>query len=169
MTLETSPPARGTRLPHTLVPPASGLFDPKREYDACGVGFIATSRASPRTPDLKDALYISRTSSIAARWGADPIAGDGAGILIQIPTRSSPRNARLKIKLPKPSHYAWASCSCRRTSACARTASAVTRIIREEASIPGAGARAGRQLCLSEMVRRWSRCTGRSSSGRPRR
>ena len=50
-------------------PEASGLFDPKREYDACGVGFIADLKGGASHRLIKDALAFSRTSSTAVRSG----------------------------------------------------------------------------------------------------
>ena len=90
-----------------LVPEASGLFDPKREYDACGVGFIADLKGGKSHQIVKDALYILENLEHRGAVGADPIAGDGAGILIQIPHAFLAEEcAQLKIKLPKPGHYA---------------------------------------------------------------
>src|SRR5215467_14579252 len=89
------------------LPPPSGLFDPKREYDACGVGFIADLRGGASHDLIKDALYILENLEHRGAVGADPIAGDGAGILMQIPHAFFEAEcARLKIKLPKPGHYA---------------------------------------------------------------
>ncbi|HSR81323.1 MAG TPA: glutamate synthase large subunit [Hyphomicrobiaceae bacterium] len=90
-----------------LAPQRGGLFDPKREYDACGVGFIADLRGGASHDIIKDALYILENLEHRGAVGADPIAGDGAGILIQIPHAFLEAEcARLKIKLPKPGHYA---------------------------------------------------------------
>jgi glutamate synthase domain-containing protein 2/glutamate synthase domain-containing protein 1/glutamate synthase domain-containing protein 3 len=90
-----------------LAPRRGGLFDPKREYDACGVGFIADLRGGASHDIIKDALYILENLEHRGAVGADPIAGDGAGILIQIPHAFLEAEcARLKIKLPKPGHYA---------------------------------------------------------------
>jgi glutamate synthase (NADPH) large chain len=88
-------------------PHPQGLFDPKREYDACGVGFIADLRGGASHDIIKDALYILENLEHRGAVGADPIAGDGGGILIQIPHAFLEAEcARLKIKLPKPGHYA---------------------------------------------------------------
>src|SRR5438045_252149 len=108
MTLE-SKSTSSARQPNSahLVPEASGLFDPKREYDACGVGFIANLKGATSHQILKDALYILENLEHRGAVGADPIAGDGAGILIQIPHAFLAEEcASLEIKLPKPGHYA---------------------------------------------------------------
>ena len=69
-------PAAGARL----------FLDPKRgEHDACGVGFVADLKGRQpydrqgRRPDPRE-LPTHRGAA-----GADPLAGDGAGILVQIP------------------------------------------------------------------------------------
>src|SRR5262245_66365300 len=88
-------------------PRASGLFDPSREYDACGVGFIADLKGAKSHRLIKDALAILENLEHRGAVGADPIAGDGAGILIQIPHAFLEEEcARLKFRLPKPGHYA---------------------------------------------------------------
>ena len=88
-------------------PGPQGLFDPKREYDACGVGFIADLKGGKSHKLVEDALAILCNVEHRGAVGADPIAGDGAGILIQIPHDFLAEEcAKLKIKLPKPGHYA---------------------------------------------------------------
>ena len=85
----------------------SGLFDPRREYDACGVGFIANLKGGKTHKLIEDALCILQNLEHRGAVGADPIAGDGAGILIQIPHAFLEAEcARLKFKLPPPGHYA---------------------------------------------------------------
>ena len=66
-------------------PEAQGLFDPKREFDACGVGFIADLKARGPHQLVADALAILENLEHRGAVGADPTSGDGAGILIQIP------------------------------------------------------------------------------------
>jgi glutamate synthase (NADPH) large chain len=90
-----------------VCPEPSGLFDPRREYDACGVGFIADLKGGKSHTIIKDALYILENLEHRGAVGADPLAGDGAGILIQIPHEFLSEDcAKLKIKLPKPGRYA---------------------------------------------------------------
>ena len=139
-----------------LVPPASGLFDPKREFDACGVGFIANLKGVTSHQILKDALYILENLEHRGAVGADPIAGDGAGILIQIPHAFLAEEcAGLKIKLPKPGHYAVGQLFMPQDERLrAHCENVWTRIIREEGleflgwrSVPVDNS------CLSEMVK----------------
>jgi len=88
-------------------PEAAGLFDPKREHDACGVGFIADMKGRKSHRIVADALEILSNLEHRGAVGADPIAGDGAGILIQIPhVFLTEETGALGFKLPEPGHYA---------------------------------------------------------------
>jgi glutamate synthase (NADPH/NADH) large chain len=88
-------------------PPAQGLYDPKREHDACGVGFVADLKARPSHQIIKHGLQILENLTHRGAVGADPLAGDGAGILVQIPHAFLKEvTAPLRIKLPEPGHYA---------------------------------------------------------------
>jgi glutamate synthase (NADPH/NADH) large chain len=93
--------------PAEAIPEAAGLFDPKREIDACGVGFIADLRGRSSHKIISDALEILENLEHRGAVGADPLMGDGAGLLLQIPdTFLREECAKLKITLPKPGHYA---------------------------------------------------------------
>jgi glutamate synthase (NADPH/NADH) large chain len=90
-----------------IFPAGRGLFDPRREHDACGVGFIANLKGGKNHKLIEDALCILQNLEHRGAVGADPIAGDGAGILIQIPHAFLEAEAqKLKFKLPKQGHYA---------------------------------------------------------------
>ena len=56
-----------------------------REHDACGVGFIAHIKGRKSHDIVCKGLEILRNITHRGATGADPLAGDGAGILIQIP------------------------------------------------------------------------------------
>ena len=66
-------------------PPAQGLYDPKREHDACGVGFVADLKGRPSHKIIEHGIQILENLTHRGATGADPLAGDGAGILVQIP------------------------------------------------------------------------------------
>src|SRR5215467_94613 len=88
-------------------PPAQGLYDPKREHDACGVGFVADLRARPSRKIIEHGLQILENLTHRGAVGADSLAGDGAGILVQIPHAFLKQvTAPLRIKLPELGHYA---------------------------------------------------------------
>ena len=84
-----------------------GLFDPALEKDSCGVGFIADIKGRKSHKIVEDALTILLNLEHRGAVGADPRAGDGAGILVQTPHRFFVEQAaRLGFALPPPGHYA---------------------------------------------------------------
>jgi glutamate synthase (NADPH/NADH) large chain len=84
-----------------------GLFDPALEKDSCGVGFIADIKGRKSHKIVEDALTILVNLEHRGAVGADPRAGDGAGILVQTPHRFfAKKAAELGFKLPEPGHYA---------------------------------------------------------------
>ena len=89
------------------LPPAQGLYDPALEKDSCGVGFIADIKGRSSHKLIEDALAILCNLEHRGAVGADPRAGDGAGILVQIPHKFFAKEAeRLGFALPKPHEYA---------------------------------------------------------------
>ena len=89
------------------LPPAQGLYDPSREKDACGVGFIADLKNRPSHAIITQALQILHNLDHRGAVGADPKAGDGCGMLVQIPHALFAEDCgRLGFTLPKPGHYA---------------------------------------------------------------
>ena len=66
------------------VPPRQGLYDPRREHDACGVGFIADISGDKSHEIVARGLEILNNLSHRGAVGADPQAGDGAGMLLQL-------------------------------------------------------------------------------------
>src|SRR5262249_40616927 len=92
------------------VPHANGLFDPRHEKDSCGVGFIADIKGRKSHKIIEDAIATLCILEHRGAVGADPRAGDGAGILVQTPHKFFKRKAaELGIKLPEPGHYAVGS------------------------------------------------------------
>jgi len=70
---------------HGVLPPQQGLYDPALEHDACGIGFIAHIKGQKSHSIIEQALEILKNLTHRGAVGADPLAGDGAGMLIQIP------------------------------------------------------------------------------------
>jgi glutamate synthase domain-containing protein 2/glutamate synthase domain-containing protein 1/glutamate synthase domain-containing protein 3 len=70
---------------HSGLPARQGLYDPANEHDACGVGFIAHIKGRKSHAIIEQGLQILKNLTHRGAVGADPLAGDGAGILIQIP------------------------------------------------------------------------------------
>src|SRR5450631_3569253 len=86
---------------------ASGLFDPGLEKDSCGVGFIADIKGRSSHQIVKDGLTILLNLEHRGAVGADPRAGDGAGILVQKPHKFFVRCAKeLGFALPERGQYA---------------------------------------------------------------
>jgi glutamate synthase (NADPH/NADH) large chain len=74
-------------LPFSAIPPANGLYDPRFEHDACGVGFVVDVTGA-RSRDIVDtALGALCNLDHRGASGAEVNTGDGAGILIQVPDR----------------------------------------------------------------------------------
>jgi glutamate synthase domain-containing protein 2/glutamate synthase domain-containing protein 1/glutamate synthase domain-containing protein 3 len=88
-------------------PPAQGLYDPRFERDACGVGFVCDIKGRPSTSVLLMALEMLENMKHRGACGCEPDSGDGAGIMVNIPDRFMRAEcARLGIKLPPVGQYA---------------------------------------------------------------
>jgi glutamate synthase (NADPH/NADH) large chain len=68
-----------------VLPPQQGLYEPAHEHDACGVGFVVDIKNRKRHAIIEQGLQILRNLEHRGATGYDPLLGDGAGILIQIP------------------------------------------------------------------------------------
>ena len=91
---------------HPKNPAAQGLYDPANEHDACGVGFIAHIKGQKSHSIVQRGLEILNNLTHRGATGYDPLLGDGAGILLQIPDAVMRRDCnRLGISLPAPGEY----------------------------------------------------------------
>ncbi|QEN88493.1 glutamate synthase large subunit [Labrys sp. KNU-23] len=89
------------------LPQAQGLYDPANEKDACGVGFIADMKNRKSHKIISQALQILHNLDHRGAVGADPKAGDGCGMLVQIPHDFFVAEcANLGFELPAPGDYA---------------------------------------------------------------
>jgi glutamate synthase (NADPH/NADH) large chain len=88
-----------------------GLYDPVNEHDACGVGFVANIKGQKSHDIIRSGLEILANLDHRGAVGDDPLVGDGAGCLIQIPDGLL-RDWATKAghDLPKAGHYAVAMC-----------------------------------------------------------
>ena len=68
-----------------LNPPAQGLYDPRAEHDACGVGFVVHMKGQRSHEIVRKALQVLINLEHRGACGCEANTGDGAGILIQIP------------------------------------------------------------------------------------
>ncbi len=97
---------KNTAFPSGL-PKKQGLYDPRNEHDACGVGFVAHMKGQKSHQIVKDGLFILENLTHRGAVGADPLMGDGAGILVQIPDRFFREEmAAQGVTLPKAGEYA---------------------------------------------------------------
>lgn len=97
---------KNTAFPSGL-PKKQGLYDPRNEHDACGVGFVAHMKGQKSHQIVKDGLFILENLTHRGAVGADPLMGDGAGILVQIPDRFFREEMALQgVTLPKAGDYA---------------------------------------------------------------
>ena len=69
----------------SALPERQGLYNPANEHDACGVGFVAHIKGGKSHSIVEQGLQILKNLDHRGAVGADPLMGDGAGILIQIP------------------------------------------------------------------------------------
>ena len=69
----------------STLPARQGLYDPRHEHDACGVGFIVHIKGHKSHAIVNQGLDLLTNLTHRGAVGADPYAGDGAGILIQMP------------------------------------------------------------------------------------
>ena len=92
-------------------PAPQGLYDPRNEHDACGVGFVAHIKGVQSHGIVTQALEILKNLDHRGAVGADPLLGDGAGILIQLPDALFRQWAGNEgLKLPALGDYAVAMC-----------------------------------------------------------
>ncbi|MGN6157072.1 MAG: glutamate synthase large subunit, partial [Devosia sp.] len=100
-------PAAELAIRKTNRPEAFGLFDPVRESDACGVGFIVDLKNKPQHSIVERGLAILENLEHRGAVGADPLMGDGAGIMVQIPHAFFVKEmGKQGITLPAPGAYA---------------------------------------------------------------
>ncbi len=91
---------------HSALPASQGLYDPRNEHDACGVGFIAHIKGQKSHAIILQGLEILKNLTHRGAVGADPLAGDGAGILLQIPDAFLRKEcAKLGLDLPAEGAY----------------------------------------------------------------
>ncbi|MBI1790900.1 MAG: glutamate synthase large subunit [Acidobacteria bacterium] len=88
------------------LPPAQGMYDPRYEHDACGIGFVASIKGHKSHEIILKGIQLLINLTHRGACGCDPETGDGAGVLIQIPHQFFAREcSRLGFKLPAPGQY----------------------------------------------------------------
>ena len=87
--------------------PGKGLYNPEYEHDNCGVGFITNIKGRKSHEIIRQGLRILVNLDHRGAVGADPLAGDGAGLLLQVPDRLLREScADLGFQLPQEGDYA---------------------------------------------------------------
>ena len=83
-----------------------GLYDPGLDHDACGIGFVADIKGRKSHQIISQGLTVLANLTHRGAVGADPLAGDGAGMLLQIPDGFFRAElAGQGIDLPPPGDY----------------------------------------------------------------
>ncbi|MFZ4277407.1 glutamate synthase large subunit [Streptomyces arboris] len=85
-------------------PAQQGMYDPRNEHDACGVGFVATLTGVASHELVEQALTVLRNLEHRGATGSEPDSGDGAGILCQVPDAFL--RAETPFELPEAGAYA---------------------------------------------------------------
>lgn len=89
-----------------LSPKNGGLYRSSMEHDACGVGFIAQIQGIKSHKIVAQGLEILVNLTHRGAVGADPLQGDGAGILLQIPDQLYRDDMRAQgVSLPPAGEY----------------------------------------------------------------
>ena len=88
------------------IPQSQGLYNPEHEHDACGVGFVVNIKGVRSHDIVRKGLQVLDNLTHRGACGCDPLTGDGAGVLMQIPHEFFEREAeKIGIKLPAPGAY----------------------------------------------------------------
>src|ERR1700730_594942 len=95
-------------MPTKQPPKAVGLYDPRFEHDACGVGMVARLDNQPTHDVVRRAITALENLEHRGATGADPQTGDGAGILMQMPDELL--RATVDFELPEPGAYGVLMC-----------------------------------------------------------
>jgi glutamate synthase (ferredoxin) len=87
-------------------PEAQGLYDPRFEHDACGVGFVVNIKGRASHAVVERGLQVLINLQHRGACGREANTGDGAGILIQPPDKFLRKIANaIGIGLPSAGQY----------------------------------------------------------------
>ena len=89
------------------LPAPQGLYDPANEHDACGVGFVVNMYGRKSHRIVRQGLEVLENLTHRGACGCDPLTGDGAGILVQMPQEFFAGVCpQAGIRLPAPGDWA---------------------------------------------------------------
>ncbi|PLT35112.1 glutamate synthase large subunit [Bacillus sp. V5-8f] len=89
---------------YNQIPKAQGLYRPEFEHDACGIGLYAHIKGNATHEIVKKGLQMLCQLDHRGGQGSDPLTGDGAGLMVQIPDQFF-RESCPEINLPKKGRY----------------------------------------------------------------
>ena len=88
------------------LPEAQGLYDPRNEHDACGIGFVANIKGHKSHEIIVKGIQVLINLTHRGACGCDPETGDGAGVTIQVPHKFFAREcSKLGFTLPPEGEY----------------------------------------------------------------
>ncbi|MCM3651934.1 glutamate synthase large subunit [Metabacillus litoralis] len=86
------------------IPKAQGLYRPEFEHDACGIGLYAHIKGHATHDIVKKGLNMLCRLDHRGGQGSDPLTGDGAGLMVQIPDAFFKKNCQ-EMTLPENGRY----------------------------------------------------------------
>ncbi|MSQ23149.1 MAG: glutamate synthase large subunit [Chloroflexi bacterium] len=88
------------------LPPKQGLYDPRFEHDACGIGFVVNIKGEKSHAIVQQGLTVLENLDHRGACGCEENTGDGAGILMQVPHAFFKHTCHgLGVELPEPNQY----------------------------------------------------------------
>src|SRR5262249_47887408 len=88
-------------------PGRQGLYDPANEHDSCGIGLVANIKGRKSHDIVRKAIQVLFNLEHRGACGCETNTGDGAGILLQLPTDFFKHECEeLQFDLPEPGQYA---------------------------------------------------------------
>ena len=89
-----------------IKPQKQRLYDPQFEKDNCGVGFVVNMKGEKSHEIIQQGLEVLNRLEHRGAVGSDPLSGDGAGLLIQVPHQFfKTQFAKTHVQLPGPGRY----------------------------------------------------------------
>ena len=87
-------------------PKKQGLYDPKNEKENCGIGFVANMKGRATHEIIRQGIEVLNKLEHRGACGSDPLTGDGAGLLIQMPHKFFKKKCpKIDIELPEQGKY----------------------------------------------------------------
>ena len=116
-------------------PGCQGLYDPRLEHDACGVGFVVNIKGVRSHKLVEQALEVALNLLHRGACGCENNTGDGAGVLLQLPDKFLRRETAARgFTLPATGEYGVGMLFLpRRMDERVRIEALVAKIVEEEA------------------------------------